>query len=196
MRRYLLAACVFVLLFSAMTAGRLALADGITIDFSTATDEELENAILKIREEQNARILAARESGEKTDDRGKTLITSDGIALTVLDVKQTKGEGYSVAEDGKVFVLIELQIENLSRKEITVNSLFAIDALCDNYAIDYSINAEMNADNVLPTTDLAPGKMVKGQKAFEVPEDWKEIDVTFKTDLFSGEKIEFILYNE
>ena len=38
--------------------------------------------------------------------------------------------------------------------------------------------------------------MVKGQKAFEVPEDWKEIDVTFKTDLFSGEKIEFILYNE
>ena len=197
MKRTLLLACVFTLVFSALTmAWRPALADGISIDFSTATDEELENAILKIREEQSTRTLAARQSGEKTDDRGRTLVTDSGIALTVLDVKQQKGEGYAVAEDGKIFVLIELQIENLSGEEIMVNSIFGFDTVCDSYNAEYSLNAEMNADSILPTTELAPGKILKGQKAYEVPEDWKEIDITFKTDMISGEKIEFVLYNE
>ena len=134
----------------------------------------------------------------KKDDRGKTLTNSDGVALTVLSFKQTKGSGYSQAEAGNTFVLIELQIENHSSGSVSVNSTFGFDAFCDDYSVDYSFSADLNTKNSLSTTDLAPGRKVKGWKGFEVPANWKELVVQFtpNTSLFGGdEKIEFVLYN-
>ena len=138
-------------------------------------------------------------SATKKDDRGKTLINSDGVSLTVVGFKQTDGSGYSKAEAGNTFVIIELQIENNSSREISVNSLFGFDAYCDDYSVDYSFNADMNTKNELSTTDLAPGRKLKGNKGFEVPKNWKELRVVFTPDaslLGSGEKIEFVLYND
>ena len=57
----------------------------------------------------------------------------------------------------------------------------------------------MNTKNEIPTTDVRPGKKIKGWKGFEVPKDWKELQVTFIPDASvwgSGEKIEFVLYNK
>ena len=135
----------------------------------------------------------------KKDDRGKTLSNSDGVALTVLSMKQTKGSGYSKAENGNIFVLVEMQIENNSSREISVNGIFSFEALCDDYSVDYSFSADMNTKNEIPTTDVRPGKKIKGWKGFEVPKDWKELQVTFIPDASvwgSGEKIEFVLYNK
>lgn len=133
----------------------------------------------------------------KKDDQGKTLKNSDGIALTVLNVKQTKGSGYSAADPGRIFVLIELQIENNSSSELSINSLFGFDAYCDDYSVDYSFAADMNTKNDIPTTDVKPGKKIKGWKGFEVPENWKELVVQFKPNVWSSsEKIEFVIYNQ
>ena len=135
----------------------------------------------------------------KKDDRGKTLTNSDGVAVTVLNVKQTKGSGYSMADDGKIFVLIELQIENNSSDSISINSSFGFDAYCDDYSVDYSFSADMNEENGLSLTDLKPGRKIKGWKAFEVPEHWKELIVQFtpNASIWSrGNKIEFVIYNQ
>ena len=135
---------------------------------------------------------------QKKDDRGKILKNSDGVALTVLSVKQTKGSGYYKADAGNTFVLIELQIENNSSSEISINSTFGFDAICDDYSVDYSFSADLVTKNGLSTTDLKPGRKLKGWKGFEVPQNWKELIVTFTPDASiwgSGEKIEFVIYN-
>lgn len=135
----------------------------------------------------------------KKDDRGKTITNSDGVAVTVLNVKQTKGSNYARADDGKIFVLVELQIENNSSDSVSINSTFGFDAYCDDYTVDYSFLATMNEDNGFSSTDLKPGRKLKGWKAFEVSENWKELIVQFTPDysLWSrGEKIEFVIYNQ
>ena len=134
----------------------------------------------------------------RKDDRGKTLTNSEGVALTVLDVRQTKGSGFAEADAGNIFVLVELQIENNSTGEVSVNSTFGFEAYCDDYSVDYSFSAEMNTKSSITTTDLKPGKRLKGWKGFEVPQNWKELVIRFTPDASvwgSGEKIEFVLYN-
>ena len=134
----------------------------------------------------------------KKDDRGKTITNSDGVALTVLSVKETKGSSYSRAEDGNIFVLVEMQIENNSSREVSVNGTFGFDAYCDDYSVDYSFSASMNTKNEISTADLRPGKRLKGWKGFEVPQNWKELVVKFTPNASiwgSGEAIEFVIYN-
>ena len=135
----------------------------------------------------------------KKDDRGKTLTNSDGVSITVLSVKETKGSGYAKAESGNTFVLVELQIENNSSHEISINGTFGFDAYCDDYSVDYSFSASMNTKNEISTADLQPGRRIKGWKGFEVPQNWKELVVQFTPDVSiwgSGEKIEFVIYND
>ena len=150
---------------------------------TTNRSEKQNNVSAKIRDE---------------DDRGKTITNSDGVALTVLDVKQTKGSESFPAEDGNVFVLIELQIENNTSSEISINSTFGFSAICDDYNVDYSMSADINTKNSLSTTDLKSGRKIKGWKGFEIPENWKELIVTFTPDVYifsSGEEIEFVIFN-
>lgn len=142
--------------------------------------------------------LAFTVKATKKDDMGKTITNSDGVALTVLNMKQTKGSDWAAAEDGNIFVLIELQIENNTTDEISINSTFGFNAYCDDYSVDYSFSADLNTNNDLSSTDLKPGRKIKGWKGFEVPKDWKELIVEFTPDASmwgSGEKIEFVIYN-
>lgn len=134
----------------------------------------------------------------KKDDRGKRITNSDGISLTVLGFKQTRGSGYAQAEAGNTFVLIEMQIENNSSSDLTINSTFGFDAICDDYSVDYSFSADMATNNDFSINAVKPGRKVKGWKGFEVPQNWKELIVTFTPDASvwgSGDKIEFVLYN-
>lgn len=135
----------------------------------------------------------------KKDDRGKTFTNKEGISLTVLSVKQTDGSGYSKADVGNTFVLVELQIENNSSKDMTVNSTFGFDAICDDYTIDYSFAADLNTKNGFSTADIKPGRKVKGWKGFEVPKKWKELYIKFTPNisLIGGDDpIEFVIYNQ
>lgn len=139
------------------------------------------------------------QKNDGTDARGRTFTNSDGVALTVLNVQQTAGEGYSKADNGNIFVLVELQIENKTSKTVSINSTFGFDAYCDEYSVDYSFAAEMNTKSSFSTSDVKPGKKVKGWKGFEVPKNWKELVITFTPDvsLFGGgDPIEFTIYNK
>ena len=60
------------------------------------------------------------------------------------------------------------------------------------------MSADINTKNSLSTTDLKSGRKIKGWKGFEIPENWKELIVTFTPDVSifsSGEEIEFVIFN-
>ena len=142
-------------------------------------------------------------STKKQDARGKTFSNSKGVTLKVLDVQQTKGDDYFEAEEGNVFVLIELEIENKSSVDVYINSTFGgFDAICDDYMVGISYMAELIAKSRLSSTELKPGKKVKGWKGIEVPKNWKEIIFTFTpmkpTGSYSdvGEPIDVYIYNK
>ena len=202
MKRFLSVICITALLLGILCAAAPAWAEvsstGVKLDFSTATDQDLEDAIRAIQEEQRSRS-AKKGGGTNQDARGQTFTNRDGVSLTVLSVKQTRGASYAEADPGKTFVIVEMQIENNTSAPISINSTFGFEAMCDDYRVDYSFTADLATENDFPLSDLKVGRKVKGCKGFEVPQDWKEMIITFTPDVSiigGGDPIEFFIYNK
>ena len=60
---------------------------------------------------------------------------------------------------------------------------------------DYSFNATMNASKQMDGS-IAKGKKMKGQVAYEVPQNWKEIELHVTPDFWGGEDLEFVVYHK
>lgn len=139
--------------------------------------------------------LAFNVRASKKDDKGKTKTDVAGNAITLLSVKETKGSSYAKPESGNTFVLIELEIVNNTSEDLGISSMMSFNAYCDGYTCDYSFSAVLNASRQMDGT-IAPGKKMKGQVAYEVPKNWKEIELHVKPDYWYGSDVEFVVYNQ
>ena len=118
---------------------------------------------------------------------------SKGITVTLVSVTENSGSSYNKPADGNVFVLCEFEIENGSSSEIAVSSLASFEAYCDDYACNLSITAliEKGNKNQLDGS-VAAGKKFNGVVGYEIPADWKELEIHFTPDFWSGKDIIFI----
>ena len=125
--------------------------------------------------------------------RGALIKTEDLIA----GIRSRKffGVGLDVYEEetGNVFVLCEFEICNNSDTEIAVSSMLSFEAYCDDYTCSGSFSAllEKGDKNQLDGT-VAAGKKFKGVVGYEVPEDWKELEIRYTPDYWNGNDIVFI----
>jgi hypothetical protein len=127
---------------------------------------------------------------------GETVELKD-ILVTLVGVTISDGGDFNKPSDGNVFLLCEFNIENNSDKDITVSSIISFEAYCDDYSINQSITAllEKGDKNQLDGT-VAAGKKMNGVIGYEVSKDWKELEVNFTPDFWSGKAITFIAENE
>ena len=119
-----------------------------------------------------------------------------GVVVTFVGVTESKGSTFNVPTDGNVFVLCEFEIANNSNKEITVSSMMSFEAYCDDYTCTFSLGAlmEKGNKNQLDGT-VAAGKKFNGVVGYEVPVDWKELEVVFTPDFWNGKDITFVAAN-
>ena len=131
------------------------------------------------------------------EDKTKFLIgeTAElkGVSVTLVSVSESVGSDYNKPTDGNVFVLCEFEIANNSEKEIAVSSLMSFEAYCDDYTCTISLSAllEKGNKNQLDGT-VAAGKKFNGVIGYELPVDWKELEVRFTPDFWSGKEIIFV----
>lgn len=118
------------------------------------------------------------------------------VRVTLVSATESTGSTFNTPTEGNVFVLCEFEIANDSNKEITVSSMMSFEAYCDSYTCNYSLGAlmEKGSKNQLDGT-VAPGKRFNGIVGYEVPADWKELEVVFTPDFWSGKDITFIAVN-
>ena len=118
----------------------------------------------------------------------------NNVAVTLVGVTESRGSQYNKPTDGNVFVLCEFEIENNSRSDISISSMMNFEAYCDDYACDYSVPAMMARGNKkqLDVPKVASGKRFNGVVGYEVPADWKELELKFTPNFFAGKKITFI----
>ena len=118
---------------------------------------------------------------------------SKGITVTLVSVTESSGSSYNKPADGNVFVLCEFEIENGSSSEITVSSLASFEAYCDDYTCNLSLTAliEKGNKNQLDGS-VAAGKKFNGVVGYEIPADWKELEIHFTPDFWSGKDIIFV----
>ena len=119
-----------------------------------------------------------------------------GVSVSLVSVTKSEGSKYNSPTEGNVFVLCEFEIANNSDKEIAVSSMMSFAAYCDDYTCNFSLSAlmEKGNKNQLDGT-VAPGKKFNGVIGYEVPTDWKELEVVFTPDFWSGKDITFVATN-
>ena len=68
----------------------------------------------------------------------------------------------------------------------------SFEAYADDYALNYSLNAllENESANQLDGT-IAAGKKMNGVIGYEVPADWKDIEIHFTDNVWSSNKFKF-----
>lgn len=119
-----------------------------------------------------------------------------GVVVTFLGVTENTGSTYNKPEDGNVFVLCEFEIVNNSKEELAVSSIMSFKAYCDDYACDLSFGALMEKGNKDQLDgSVAAGKKMKGVVGYEVPANWKELEVQYSLNILYDDMIVFIANN-
>ena len=141
--------------------------------------------------------LAHDESSEAKEAKTEFYIGEtaelDKVQTTLIDVTESTGSEYNQPDERNVFVLCEFEICNNSDTEIAVSSMLSFEAYCDDYTCSGSFSAllEKGDKNQLDGT-VAAGKKFKGVVGYEVPEDWKELEIRYTPDYWNGNDIVFI----
>lgn len=111
-----------------------------------------------------------------------------GIKITFASIKESTGNEYLKPEDGKVYLQCEFEIENGSDKDLTISSMLCFETYVDGYSISQSIGGLIDSEgNKLDQLDgsVAAGKKMRGTIGYEVPTDWKEIEIRINPDALS-----------
>ena len=134
-------------------------------------------------------------AGDKTFKVGDT-VELDDIVVSFVGVTEHTGSEFLKPADGKIFVLCEFEISNNSNSDLAVSSILNFEAYYDNYACELSISAlAEKGDKEQLDGSVSAGKKMKGVVGYEIPADWKELEVHYTPDLLSSEKIVFVAAN-
>lgn len=138
----------------------------------------------------------AEQSEEKEDEKtdvfsvGETAELND-VQVTMTDYKESTGTEWNSPSGGNVFVLIEFEIANNSSEELAISSALSFEAYADDYALNYALNAMMDNEQTQLDGNIASGKKMRGWIGYEVPENWKNLEIHFADNVWVGNKFKF-----
>lgn len=142
-------------------------------------------------------IVGALSGGEDNPDE-KTVFSVgetaevDGIRVKFDSCTESNGSAFLSPESGNVFLLCEFTIDNGSDSDIAVSSIASFNAYIDDYSTNLSISATVSSDKPQLDGAVAAGKKMTGVVGYEVPNDWKEAEIRFTPDFWSGKEITFV----
>ncbi len=112
---------------------------------------------------------------------------TDNVVVTMKGITENNGSEYNKPADGNVFVLCEFDIANNSDADINISSMLNFEGYCDDYKCDFSFSAliEKGDKNQLDGK-VAAGKKMNGVVGYEVPAEWKEMEIHFNPTLIGG----------
>ncbi|NLU24150.1 MAG: DUF5067 domain-containing protein [Clostridiales bacterium] len=151
--------------------------------------------------EDNAGSNQSQESGNTTQGTATQEKTKFGVGervdlndiiVTLVGVSENNGSDYMTPSDGKVFVICEFEIENNSSKDIAVSSVMSFEAYIDDYSTQTNITSMLSTDKSQLDGTVAAGKKMNGVIGYEASPDWKNIEIKFTPDFWSGKDITFV----
>ena len=116
----------------------------------------------------------------------------NGVQVTLKDYEESNGTEFLTPDDGNVFVIVTFEIANNSDSEISVSSIASFEAYVDDYSVSTSISAESVKDGVgILDGTVAAGKKMSGIIGYEVPKDWKNMEISFTDNVWSDSAFKF-----
>lgn len=132
---------------------------------------------------------------EKTNFDVGEVADIKGVQVSLLGTTESKGSDFLKPDEGNIFVLCEFEISNNSDKDISVSSMMSFEAYCDDYSVNQDILGlqapEGKGKNQLDGS-VAAGKKMNGIIAYQVPENWKTLEIKFSPSFWSNKSATFI----
>ena len=156
-----------------------------------------------VNEKQDAALSFVRENaskGSKNKSSKRDVFYIDetaemnNVQVTLTGYRESQGDSITRPEDGNIFLYADFDIANNQSNEITISSVLSFDLYADDYIMDFSSKALMCSDLGKPIDGtIEPGKKLKGAIGYEVPADWKTVEIHFKDDIWENNKFKFLI---
>ena len=160
----------------------------VSIIFGGNSTPEIVNAGNTVRENNIAAPLPMATtqpvSGSNYFKVGETAKLNN-VYVTFANAYESKGIEFSEPSPGNVFIVCEFSIDNQSPSELNISSLMCFEAYVDDYSINSSFDAEYASGKSSLDGTVASGKKMKGVIGYEVPSNWRELEIRFTPDFWS-----------
>lgn len=118
------------------------------------------------------------------------------MKVTLTNMETSEGEEFLEPDEGNEFVLLDLTIENISDKDIVISSILGFNAYVDDSAMNEDYTALTSAKKETMDATVAPGKKMSGTLGYQVPKDWKEIEIHYEPEVWKDIKIKWMVENK
>ncbi len=118
----------------------------------------------------------------------------DGIAATLVDISESKGDMYTKPRKGFVYLICEFKIENTTEEGVFISSMLCFNASCDNETFSISFEAlstAMMTGKIQMDRYVEAGEKANGVVGYEVPKDWKHLMIKFTPKVWGSESAIF-----
>lgn len=151
----------------------------------------------KVGDTNNTSSETNEDTSEESNDSstnftvGETAELND-IQVTMVNYEENNGSDFNKPTSGNVFLLVNFEITNNSDSELTISSIMSFDAYADDYSLNYSLGAMIEKPNSSQLDGtIAPGKKMNGWIGYEVPSDWKNVEIRFTDNVWSDNEFVF-----
>ncbi len=135
------------------------------------------------------------EPEEKTEFSLGETAEQKNVQITLANVTESMGNDFAKPDEGNVFLICEFEIANNSDKDINISSVMNFEAYCDDYSLNQDILGlqapEAEGKNQLDG-NVAAGKKMNGVIAYQVPADYKTMEINVAPDFWSSNDMKFI----
>lgn len=139
-------------------------------------------------------MLGLCSCGEEVPGIGDTATIED-VEIKFIGVETVTEPAMTPAE-GKVFILCEFEVTNHTGKDLGISTMLNFKVHCDGNACNISLGALMSkgAKSQLDGT-IGPNRKLQGVVGYEVPADWKELEIDYTTSIVDDAKLTFVAKN-
>lgn len=190
--KWIAIAIVVIVILAALTGGG-------DSDSQTASDSspkktgQAENTNTAPETEQSEDTTPAAET-EAAEEVSSIFVVGDVVETSDLKITYLSAEEWSFDDqfitpnEGNVFYRMEFEFENIGDTDQAISSMLDWSCYADGYVADQSWYGDDQLD-----AKIAPGKKAKGAVYFEVPADAQEIELNYEVNLWTEDKVVFVV---
>lgn len=112
---------------------------------------------------------------------GETVKMGD-LSITVNAVREDSGVDFIKPKDGYIYYIVDCTLENHGGESEAISSLMMF-SLADNEGYNHTVAIGPETQGSLDG-ELAPGRKMRGEVAFEIPADAAGLELVFEPNVF------------
>lgn len=145
--------------------------------------------LTKYKESENSpsQAIAEKEAPKTTVYNIKDIIKAGSAQFTVNSTREYEGTGFLKPEEGNIYYVVDITIDNISSESIAISSLLMFKLIdSDSYSYDVTVVPDLKGSL---DGEIAPGRKLRGDIAFEIPKETNGLELEIDPSIYGTGKV-------